>query len=392
MSKQQAPEVAGFGKRLARLRKSVGFTQQDLATRIGVSRRVIAYYEGETKHPPTQMLPRLAHVLNVSVEALLQGDGADVLEDIGMSATVDEATFYPATADGNNAVAREVYREDDIRIIQGDARHALQAVPDATFQCCITSPPYWGLRDYGIEGQIGAENDVNDYIANLVLIFREVKRTLRDDGTLWLNIGDSYTSGDRRWRAPDKKNAGRAMSYRPPTPKGLKPKDLIGVPWRLALALQKDGWYLRSDIVWNKPNCQPESVKDRPTRAHEYLFLMSKTESYYYNFEAIREPSVGDKKPKNRRTVWNINTNGFHGAHFAVFPPELVRICLLAASKIGSMVLDPFLGSGTVGLVCREYGRECCGIELNPEYVKLAVDRIARVGCLLPLYSDANSH
>ena len=182
------------------------------------------------------------------------------------------------------------------------------------------------------------------------------------------------------------------MNYRPPTPKGLKPKDLIGVPWRLALALQKDGWYLRSDIVWNKPNCQPESVKDRPTRAHEYLFLMSKAESYYYNFEAICESSVNGQKPKNRRTVWNINTNGFHGAHFAVFPPELVRICLLAASKTGSVVLDPFLGSGTVGLVCREYERECYGIELNPEYVKLAMHRVAQTGRALPLYADANSH
>ena len=300
---------------------------------------------------------------------------------------------YPKTA-GKNATTcvREVYCQDDLRIVQGDSRSALADFPDDFFQCCITSPPYWGLRDYGIAGQIGAENDPKDYISDLVAIFREVRRTLREDGSLWLNIGDSYTSGDRRWRAPDKKNAGRSMSYRPPTPEGLKPKDLIGIPWRLALALQADGWYLRSDIIWNKPNCQPESVKDRPTRAHEYVFLMSKSESYHYDFEVIKEPSVNGNEPKNRRTVWNINTNGFHGAHFAVFPPELVRMCLLAGSKPGSVILDPFFGTGTVGLVCREYGRSCVGIELNAEFVKMALNRIAKDGPTLPLYAVANFH
>ncbi len=393
MTKHKRPEVAGFGERLVRLRKAAGFTQHDLAAQIGVSRRVVAYYEGETKHPPTQMLPRLAQVLNVSVEILLQGNGEGEAEAAESNEPLAERVKdeYPCPPAAHDAVVREVYYEDDIKIVQGDSRRALRSLPEGIFQCCITSPPYWGLRDYGIEGQIGAESDVDAYISDLVSIFREVRRTLRHDGTLWLNIGDSYTSGDRRWRAPDKKNAGRAMSYRPPTPQGLKPKDLIGVPWRLALALQADGWYLRSDIVWNKPNCQPESVKDRPTRAHEYVFLMSKEESYYYDFEAVREPSTDGQQEKNRRTVWNINTNGFHGAHFAVFPPELVRVCLLAASKPGSIVLDPFLGSGTVGLVCREYGRECYGIELNPDYVKLAVDRIEKSGRSLPLYAVANS-
>ena len=152
------------------------------------------------------------------------------------------------------------------KLIIGDSRKVLSYIPDNTFQCCITSPPYWGLRDYGIEGQIGAELVIDNYIEDLVRIFREVKRTLREDGTLWLNIGDSYTSGNRKWRDSDKKNPARGMSYRPPTPIGLKPKDLIGVPWKIAFALQQDGWYLRSDIIWNKPNCQPESVKDRPTR------------------------------------------------------------------------------------------------------------------------------
>ncbi len=289
-------------------------------------------------------------------------------------------TAYPERRDSKRRMCvREVYRDDDARIIEGDSRKALADFPDNAFQCCVTSPPYWGLRDYGIDGQIGAENDPDTYIADLVGIFREVRRTLREDGTLWLNIGDSYTSGDRRWRAPDRKNPGRAMSYRPPTPKGLKPKDLIGVPWRLALALQADGWFLRSDIVWNKPNCQPESVKDRPTRAHEYVFLMSKSELYFYDGESIREPSANGNGPKNRRTVWNINTNGFHGAHFAVFPPELVRLCVLAGSKPDGMVLDPFFGSGTVGLVCREHQRRCVGIELNPAYVRIALERINQV-------------
>lgn len=392
MTKQQKPEVAGFGSRLVTLRKATGFTQKELATRIGVSRRVIAYYEGETEHPPTQILPRLAHVLNVSVEVLLQGEEHSQAEKSPASVHAPGMTVYPLASDKSVTRVREVYDEDDIKIIQGDSRRALQTIPEGVFQCCITSPPYWGLRDYGIEGQIGAENDPEAYIADLVSIFREVRRTLRNDGTLWLNIGDSYTSGDRRWRAPDKKNAGRAMSYRPPTPRGLKPKDLIGIPWRLALALQADGWFLRSDIVWNKPNCQPESVRDRPTRAHEYVFLLSKAESYFYDFEAIREPSSNGNEAKNRRTVWNINTNGFHGAHFAVFPPELVKVCLSAGSKPGSLILDPFFGSGTVGLVCREYGRECYGIELSPEYVKMAVDRIEKAGPTLPLYAVANSH
>ena len=176
----------------------------------------------------------------------------------------------------------------------------------------MTSPPYWGLRDYGIEGQIGAENTVDDYITALVRLFREVYRTLTNDGTLWLNIGDSYTSGGRTWRGADGKNKGRAMNYRAPTPAGLKPKDLIGVPWKLAFALQSDGWYLRTDLIWNKPNCQPESVKDRPTRSHEYIFLFSKSEKYYYDGQAIMEAALDPTQPKkNRRTVWNINTEPY---------------------------------------------------------------------------------
>jgi len=220
--------------------------------------------------------------------------------------------------------------------------------------------------------------DLNEYIEKLVKVFNEVFRVLTPDGTFWLNIGDSYTSGGRTWRDSDKKNKGRGMSYRAPTPDGLKPKDLIGVPWRLAFALQASGWHLRSDIIWHKPNCQPESVKDRPTRAHEYLFLLTKSERYYYDFSAIIEPTSEKNGSKNRRSVWSINTTPFKDAHFAVFPPSLVKPCILAGSKEGSLVLDPFFGSGTVGEVCIETGRRCVGIELNPEYTKIAKKRVAQ--------------
>jgi len=267
----------------------------------------------------------------------------------------------------------------DVKIVIGDSRQLLTDFEDNIFQCCITSPPYWGLRDYGIAGQIGSEKSLDEYISDLTVIFREVRRTLKNDGTLWLNIGDSYTSGNRTWRDTDKKNPARAMSYRPPTPEGLKPKDLIGVPWRLAFALQQDGWYLRADVIWYKPNCQPESVKDRPTRSHEYVFLFSKSERYYYDNEAIKEPTQDRRKMRNKRTVWSINTNGFNGSHFAVFPPELVQLCLLAGSKSNSLILDPFLGSGTVARACLEMNRRCVGIELKPEYAEMAKKRISKV-------------
>jgi site-specific DNA-methyltransferase (cytosine-N4-specific) len=264
------------------------------------------------------------------------------------------------------------------RIIQGDSLSALQQYyPNPTFQCCVTSPPYWGLRDYGVNGQIGAEKLLDDYIQSLVLTFRAVRSALKDDGTLWLNIGDSYTSGGRTWRQEDKKNPARAMSYRPGTPEGLKPKDLIGVPWRLAFALQADGWYLRSDIIWYKPNCQPESVKDRPTQSHEYIFLFSKSEKYYYDFESIKEPSK-DGKRRNSRSVWSINTEPYKDAHFAVFPTNLVKPCILAGSKENDIILDPFLGSGTVGEVSLALGRQFVGIELKEDYAKLATNRIRK--------------
>jgi DNA modification methylase len=260
----------------------------------------------------------------------------------------------------------------DSLIICGDAKGELKKFPSNYFQCCITSPPYWGLRDYGIPHQIGAEPKLDDYINNLVEVFREVRRTLSDDGTLWLNIGDSYTSGNRTWRDPDKKNPARGMNYRPPTPSGLKSKDLIGVPWRLAFALQSDGWFLRSDIIWHKPNCQPESVKDRPTRSHEYLFLLTKSERYLYNYDEIMEPSTDRKGLRNRRTVWPIKTEPFKYAHFAVFPKELIKPCILGGSKRGDVVLDPFFGSGTVGIVGLKLNRRFVGIELNPEFIEIA--------------------
>lgn len=256
-------------------------------------------------------------------------------------------------------------------ILVGDSRRVLARFPEGSFQTCVTSPPYWSLRNYHIEGQIGLEMSLTDYLSNLIEVFGQVYRTLRDDGTLWLNIGDAYTSGGRTWRATDKKNPARAVSTRPPTPEGLKPKDLIGIPWRLAFALQEAGWYLRSDIIWYKPNCQPESVKDRPTRSHEHLFLFTKDERYHYDYEAVRGPNN-----RNLRDVWEINTQAYKEAHFATFPPALVEPCLAIGSQEGDLVLDPFVGSGTTGVVALKMGRRFVGIELNPEYVGIAKRRL----------------
>lgn len=263
----------------------------------------------------------------------------------------------------------------DSLIMEGDALHALRLLPSNSIQCVVTSPPYWGLRDYGIDGQIGLEKTLPQFINHLVCIFSEIKRVLRNDGILWVNIGDGYTSGNRGYRAMDKKNPARAMSLRPNTPEGLKPKDLQGIPWRLAFALQDDGWYLRSDIIWYKPNAMPESVKDRPTRAHEYLFMLTKSERYYYNYELVKELGLNGK-PRNRRSVWSINTQALAEAHFATFPTKLVEPCILASTKPGDYVLDPFFGSGTVGVVCLRHQRRYIGIELHPDYILIAAKRL----------------
>jgi site-specific DNA-methyltransferase (cytosine-N4-specific) len=264
-------------------------------------------------------------------------------------------------------------------IFLGDCLEVLRRLDGERFQMCVTSPPYWGLRDYGIPGQIGAETKVDDYVSALVNVFREVRRVLAKDGTVWLNLGDSYTSGGRRWRQTDKKNPARAMDYRAPTPEGLKPKDLIGVPWRVAFALQADGWWLRSDVIWHKPNAHPESVKDRPARVHEYLFLLTKSQDYFYDWQAVRERATGpDGGKRNRRSVWSINTEPFADAHFATFPPALVAPCLQAGTHRGSEVIDPFFGSGTVGEVCADLGRRFVGIELNREYAQIARKRLAK--------------
>ncbi|MCK9751722.1 site-specific DNA-methyltransferase [Pseudomonas syringae] len=283
----------------------------------------------------------------------------------------------------NNPIVEKVTREAQLKldastIFEGDAVTVLRRLPSNSVRCVVTSPPYWGLRDYGIDDQIGLELTMPQFIQKLVAVFAEVRRVLTDDGTLWINIGDGYTSGNRGYRAADKKNPARAMTVRPDTPEGLKPKDLMGIPWRLAFALQDDGWYLRTDIIWNKPNAMPESVKDRPTRSHEFLFMLSKSEKYFYNSDAVKQVADGGGL-RNLRSVWNVNTKPYAGAHFATFPPELVRPCVKASTEPGDFVLDPFFGAGTVGLVCNEEGRKYAGVELNPSYVDLAVERLGGI-------------
>lgn len=368
--------------------------------------------------------------------------------------------------------------ENMITILQGDCLEHLRALPDCYVQCCVTSPPYWGLRDYGVAGQLGLEKTPAEYVAKMVEVFREVRRVLKDDGTLWLNLGDSYAAKRSGTHQPAETlaggnggkmedgsivNRGRHAGYNPTrnaSAIGLKHKDLIGIPWRVAFALQADGWYLRQDIIWHKPNPMPESVTDRCTKAHEYIFLMSKRERYYYDSDAIKEPVLlssleraedgvmfgGQKQcpdtrlqsgkvwvPKqegknsrinvskdpahaheyngknrsqekqhssrrmfenvkaaresgahhdtpfgvtrNKRSVWTIATSPYKAAHFATFPPDLIKPCILAGTKPGDTVLDPFGGSGTTGKVAIEFGRKAILIELNPAYCKLILQR-----------------
>jgi len=279
-------------------------------------------------------------------------------------------------------------------LIHADAR----AIPlkDESVHCCVTSPPYCGLRDYGVAGQIGLERTPEEYVAVLVEVFREVRRVLKADGTLWLNLGDSYQNAKGKAHGVDPKQPARRHGLRPQdvTIPGLKPKDLVGIPWRVAFALQADGWWLRSDIIWSKPNPMPESVTDRPTKAHEYVFLLAKSERYYYSNEAIRESSfrageipggsiktsilqpsmrAASQRPvastRNARSVWTIATTPYPGAHFATFPPELARRCILAGCPPGGSVLDPFVGSGTTVMVARRLGREGIGLDINPKYL-----------------------
>lgn len=271
----------------------------------------------------------------------------------------------------------------------GDCRDVMrQLITDGVkVQTCVTSPPYFGLRDYGHSQQLGLETSIDKYIANMVEVFNLVRDLLADDGTVWVNMGDSYTSGNRKSRDPGQSkmhpaftgNHNRATTERAPTPKGLKAKDLIGVPWRLAFALQASGWHLRQDIIWHKPNPIPESVRDRCTKAHEYIFLLSKRKQYYFNQDAIREPAKSDKgSTANKRSVWTVTTKPYKGAHFATFPPALIEPCILAGARIGDIVLDPFFGSGTTGEVAQKLNRRWIGIEINEEYKALQENRIAR--------------
>ena len=303
-------------------------------------------------------------------------------------------------------------------ILSGNALSALTGLADRSINCCVTSPPYWGLRDYGVEGQLGLEPTMEEYLEKMLVIFREIRRVLRSDGTLWLNLGDSYNgSGPSGGPGKQYTNVG-SQGTTLKRVAGLKPKDLVGIPWRVAFALQSDGWYLRSDIIWHRPNQMPESVTDRPTKAHEYIFLMSKRERYYYDADAIKEdclsgPSdikkmleslpriggkhktltdplskassltnigqkraVGDPSGRNKRSVWTVATQPFKEAHFATFPPKLIEPCILAGCPDGGIVLDPFMGAGTTAVVCANLGRNYIGIELNPEYIHIANERI----------------
>jgi DNA modification methylase len=304
-----------------------------------------------------------------------------------------------------------------MNIYTGDALDILKTMDSESVHCCVTSPPYYGLRDYGIDGQIGLEETPGMYVDRLTQVFAEVRRVLRNDGTLWLNLGDSYassTKGSGGASGIQLSNAGSRYKMNRRLIMDVKPKDLLGIPWRVAFALQADGWYLRSDIIWHKPNPMPESVTDRPTKSHEYVFLLSKSERYFYDAVSIKEfasqKSLNRRKNKagqlnslrmahcdgfirpdfgrdadshkiwpdkrNKHSVWTITAKPYAEAHFATFPPELPRLCILAGCPEGGTVLDPFSGAGTTGLVALRLGREYIGIELNPEYVEMSQRRI----------------
>lgn len=331
------------------------------------------------------------------------------------------------------------------RFILGDALTELKNLPDESVHCCVTSPPYWALRDYGVEGQLGLESTPDQYVARMVEVFREVRRVLRGDGTLWVNVGDTYLSmGGSGWQGKNGQRENRRHTQRSLQSRsaratrdmncGIKPKDLVGIPWMLALALRADGWYLRSDIIWHKPNPMPQSVTDRPTTAHEYIFLLTKKANYYYDAASIKESCspntharMAREKPtnqgsaranggtratrpmrpvvsgsrklgtrsdgvkanadfaqamaghvthRNKRTVWTVGSKPFKGAHFATFPPKLIEPCVRAGCPPEGIVLDPFLGAGTTAYVAKALNRRFIGIELNPEYLELAKRRV----------------
>lgn len=301
------------------------------------------------------------------------------------------------------------------KILYGDALERLKTIPDNSVNMCVTSPPYYGLRDYGIEEQIGMELSPALYIEKLVCIFREIRRILKNDGTLWVNIADSY-AGSIKSRIKLSDNTEIAKEWH-----GIKSKDMLGIPWSLAFTLRDDGWYLRSDIIWQKSNCMPESVKDRPTKSYEHIFLLSKSNHYYYDYEAIQEPvtqgsierakrgvsnkgkyakgitgqnmqalfmarpNSAERYMRNKRDVWTISTNSYRiKGHFAVYPEKLIEPCILAGCPVGGVVIDPFFGSGTTGAVAKKLGREYIGIDINPEYCTMSENRIKNVTSLTP--------
>lgn len=341
------------------------------------------------------------------------------------------------------------YQDDAVTIYHGDCRSTLRGMGAETIHTCVTSPPYWRLRDYGVDGQFGLERTPEEYVARMVDTFREVRRVLREDGTLWLNIGDSYSNVGKHGGQCGGMHASALHGYSKTRFKKnfnpwlhIKPKDLVGIPWIVAFALRQDGWYLRQDIIWAKPNPMPESVTDRCTKSHEYIFMLSKSKKYYYDAEAIKEPAslssvkrwaqnieqqegshrvpgktngtmkaVGGPKSdkqrghgrrhagfnarwdamskseqcsgtRNKRSVWTVSTKPFKGAHFATFPPDLIVPCILAGCPRGGTVLDPFMGAGTTALVAKEHGRKAIGSELNAEYIEIAAKRMAQ-GVLL---------
>jgi DNA modification methylase len=271
------------------------------------------------------------------------------------------------------------------KIINSDCIEGLKQIERNSVQTCITSPPYWQLRDYGQKDQLGTEKTPEEFVARMVQIFREVRDVLRDDGTIWINLGDTFCGGGGYCptapsnQAGSKQSTNRGVKAKPrPVPPGFKAKDLVGIPWMVAMALRAEGWYLRADIIWEKSNGMPEAVKDRPTRCHEYVFLLTKNPHYFYNAEAIKEETTEGANKRNKRSVWKINQKPYAGAHFAVFPEELVKTCMLAGSKEGDLVLDPFVGSGTTGAVANKLKRNFIGIDLNPDYCIMAEERIKK--------------